>query len=362
MWKIILIVLGAIVGIVVALIAIGAWYLNPSADKVLDFMAKYPERSAILLMRNDSALVSHRANEVIPLASTMKIIIAIEYAEQAAAGLLRPDEPVSLQALEVFHVPNTDGGAHTAWLKATAPKVKQDSVPLREVVKGMIQFSSNANTEWLMDKLGLERINARLDSLGLSQHTPLYYIVSALFVGKEAFPGLKGKALADALRQMDLPTYRATTQAIHQKLLTDPAYKTEPGDLNLAVQKAWTEKLPASTASEYVSIMQRMNRKTFSPTAQSLLDEVMESLMQNPKNAERLQHAGQKGGSTMFLLTKALYATDKQGHTTEIAYFLHGLSPLDMLRLQSSMNDFELNILSQPAFRQKIVSRLGANR
>ncbi len=360
MWRIILIGLGTLVGIIIVLIALGAWHLNPSADKVLDFMAKNPERSAILLVRNDTALVSHRANVVIPLASTMKIIIAIEYAQQAAAGMLHPDDPVSLQALETFYVPHTDGGAHTTWLKAVAPKVHDNTVPLREVVKGMIQFSSNANTEWLMDKLGLERINARLDSLGLSQHTPLYYIVSALFIGKEAHPALKGKRLADALRKMDMAQYRQTAQMIHEKLLRDTTYKNELGDLSLAVQKAWTEKLPASTPAEYVSIMQRMNRKTFSPAAQPLLDEAMETLMENPKNADWLQHAGMKGGSTMFLLTKALYATDKQGQTTEIAYFLHGLSPIDMLGLQGSMNEFELNILSQPAFRQKAVSRLGA--
>jgi D-alanyl-D-alanine carboxypeptidase len=36
---------------------------------------------------------------MMPLASTVKIIIAIEYAEQAAQGQINPDEKISLSEL-----------------------------------------------------------------------------------------------------------------------------------------------------------------------------------------------------------------------------------------------------------------------
>eukprot|EP01034_Spumella_vulgaris_P007163 gene7163-9124_t len=76
-----------------------------------------------------------------PLASTVKIILAIEYARQAAAGEIDADEVVPIAELEKFHVDNTDGGAHESWLAS---------------------FSSNANAEWLLDKLGSEKVEAEL--------------------------------------------------------------------------------------------------------------------------------------------------------------------------------------------------------
>ena len=74
----------------------------------------------------------------------------------------------------------------------------------------------------------------------------------------------------------------------------------------------------------------------------------------NPANRQWLAHAGMKGGSTAFVLTKALYATDKNGNQTELAYFFNNLEPEENVSLQADMNEFELKILTNPAFRDSI--------
>ncbi|MFP3471532.1 hypothetical protein R0J90_15940, partial [Micrococcus sp. SIMBA_144] len=51
----------------------------------------------------------------------------------------------------------------------------------------------------------------------------------------------------------------------------------------------------------------------------------MEGIMENPNNQDWLKHAGQKGGSTEFLVTNAAYATDKDGNSTEVAIFTNEL-------------------------------------
>ena len=91
-----------------------------------------------------------------PLASTVKTIIAIEYAVQAAAGKINPDEEVGISELEKFHVKNTDGGAHPKWLDFVKNKINDDKITVREIAKGMIRFSSNANTEWLCQSDNLQ--------------------------------------------------------------------------------------------------------------------------------------------------------------------------------------------------------------
>lgn len=347
MLKKILLGLGIVVGLVVLTGAFGVYYFFPSEDKVMDFIKNNPDKSAILLSRNDTILAQQNINKIMPLASTVKIIIAIEYAEQCANKILNPDELVSINELDKFYIPNTDGGAHSSWLKSVKDKIKGDRISIREITKGMIKFSSNANTEWLMNKLEIDKVNHRVDSLELKNHTNVYNIVSALFVSKELFPGLKGKDLQKELTDLSQEAYIEAANKVHQKLLTDTLYKKDIGDLNMDMQRIWSDRLPSSTVKDYVSVMKKINsRAYFSKNSQNYLDEIMEYVMENPANKEWLEHSGMKGGSTAFVLTKALYATDKKGNKTEMAYFFNDLTILEMARIQLSMNEFELQVLT----------------
>lgn len=359
MIKKIIIVIGIIVGIVILLGAVGIYYTLPNEHFVLDFIKKNPDKAAIKLIRNDSIIVERNPNTVMPLASTVKIILAIEYAIQSSSGELNPEEAIAIEELEKFYVPNTDGGAHPQWLASVESKITNNSISIREIAKGMIRYSSNANTEWLSRKLGLEKINQRIESLGISDHTDIYYLASSLFVGKEKFPDSKGKDLENKLRNLSIEEYREITNTIHSKLTTDTIYKSNIGDLGMNIQRIWSDNLPASTVNEYAQLMKKLNSKSyFDSKTYEYLDEVMEGLMESAGNQKWFTHAGMKGGSTAFVLTKALYANDKKGNTTELAYFLNDLGIMESKKLRASMNQFELKILTDKEFRDKIVTTL----
>ncbi len=356
MWKKVLIGLAAAGLVVIAALAGLYFYFrpDPDPDHWLDHFRDHPESSAILVIRNDSVVVAHNVRHMMPLASTVKLVVAVEYAAQAAEGRIDPDSLVALADLEKYHLPHTDGGAHAAWRTEVEPRFPNGMVPLREVAKGMIQYSSNANTEWLMERLGLYRINARLDSLGMRPHSEIYYLVSALFVARERFPHLKGDALVHALRRLPIDEYIQATYQIHRRLASDTTYKKQLGKLPLNVQRVWSDRLPASTVEVYAALMHKLNRRMFPPSVQAYLTEVVEFVMQTPGNRKWLRHAGMKGGATAFVLTKAFYATDKKGNTTEAAYFVNDLDPMQNLRLQASMNAFEKKILTDAAFRGRL--------
>ena len=359
MLKNILIIVGIIIAIVIILGAIGINYFKPDANLVLNFIKENPNRTAIKLVRNDSLIAERNPNKLMPLASTVKIILAIEYALQSSQGKINLQEEISIDELAKFYIPNTDGGAHPSWLKSVKNKINDNQIPINEIAKGMIRYSSNANTEWLGNRLGLKNINNRIDSLGIENHTEFYNIVSALFVGKEKFPKSKGKELESKLKVLSFEDYIETTNQIHTKLLTDSIYKKDVGDSGMNIQRIWSDNLPSSTVEDYVGIMKKINSKTyFDSETQKYLDEVMEGLMENPANRTWFKHAGMKGGSTAFVLTKASYATDKKGNTTELAYFFNGLEFLENTRLQGSMNEFELKILTDKEFRNKIKTEL----
>ncbi|MNI09802.1 hypothetical protein D3C73_628880 [compost metagenome] len=142
MWIVIIVVV-LIVAAVAGLMGIAAWAVKPNADYMWKFVKKHPDKASVSFVRNGEIMAEANPNRVMPLASTVKIIVAIEYAKQAAAGLVMPDEPVKLEELGKYYLPNLDGNAHPTWLSSMESKqlVKDGVVPLEEVAKGMIVFS-----------------------------------------------------------------------------------------------------------------------------------------------------------------------------------------------------------------------------
>lgn len=308
---------------------------------IADFIKQHPDKSAIYMVQNGRVMTSINADSKMPLASTVKIIIAIEYAYQAAEGKVNPIQWIDTTELDKYYIPNTDGNAHPEWLsyQKAMTKMVSGKVQLQEVAKGMIDFSSNANTEYLLDLLGVDNVNKRLTTLGLTNHDSLYYFVSSLGV-------INGKDVAD-LDKLTMQEYRSLSAAEHSKMKADPTYKNGIVFLPLNVQKIWSDRLPAATVKEYVSVIQKINSRTyFDSTTQKHLSVVMERLMDNPANQQWLKHAGMKGGSTPWVLTKALYATTTTGESTELAYFFNDLTDEEFEQLAMNMNRFELAILT----------------
>lgn len=339
---------------VLAIIAI-IIYLKPDSEKMIQFIANNPDRSSIILAVNDSIIIDSNRDKYVTLGSTVKLIIAIECAEQIAVAKISADELILISELEKFYVPGTDGGAHEKWLKRVVTKRADNQVKLIDVAKGMIEFSSNANTEWLLNKLGIQNVNSRLDSLGIKMHTPIFYPVSSLFVGIEAFPIIENDELAKRISDMKLDDYIYYTNNIHNLLLKDLNYKQKYIKLNASVQKSWSDKLPASTAGEYFSLLKKINNRFyFSDKTQSYLDTLLEFPMADADNHKKYKHYGMKGGSTICVSTKALYATDLNDRKTELVYMLNNLSFLEKLKLQLCKAGFEWKILNDRQFVDKI--------
>ncbi|MBS1495768.1 MAG: serine hydrolase [Bacteroidetes bacterium] len=337
-------------------------HAQSKADSLLNFIAGNKDRSSIYVLQNDTVLAHVNENTLMPLASTVKIMVAIEFAKQAAAGVVNENARVALNELDKYYLPNTDGGAHPNWLmyEKAQGHIQNDSITLLEVAKGMIMFSSNANAEYLMDLLGIDNVKNNILLFGLKQHTAIYPLVASLFVYQN--PRHKSEqSILKGISRLSSEQYCRFIYDMHKALKYDTVLKASfrPQDLSLNMQKAWSDRLPAGTTKEYVKIAQILNeRKYFDKKTYQILAEVLEKVMENPANQQWLKHAGMKGGSTAWVLTKALYATLQNDTKIEMAYFFNNLTPAENSRLQTWMNDFELQVLSNPAFRQKLRSLL----
>ena len=116
---------------------------------------------AILDLTDGHRYLLH-ANDVFPQASSIKICVLAELYRQAQQGRLKLTDLYTVNAADV--VPDSDimGGLTPGVTKIT----------LRDLATMMVAVSDNSATNVLIDRVGMENVNALLDSLGLT-HTRL---------------------------------------------------------------------------------------------------------------------------------------------------------------------------------------------
>jgi D-alanyl-D-alanine carboxypeptidase len=344
--------------VIVSVLLVNAAAAQSTADSLLYFIKNNKSKAALYLVQNDVVLAQLNESKIMPLASTVKILVALEFAKQAGQNVFKKDKRVPVKDLNKYYLPDTDGGAHPAWLayERSRKHLQNDSVALIDVARGMIMFSSNANTEYLMELLGLDNINNNLHLLGVTRHTAVYPLVASLYMYQN--PRNKTEeSILKSISKLSDKQYGQYIYAMHKALTYDTALKAKfrPQDLSLKMQKLWSDRLPASTVKDYAQIVNVINnRKYFDKGTYNVLSQILETVMENPANQEWIEHAGMKGGSTAWVLTKALYATLKNNDRIELAYFFNDLTPAENIKLQGWMNSFELKILSDKAFRETI--------
>jgi beta-lactamase class A len=116
---------------------------------------------AILDLSSGKKFLLH-ADEVFPQASSIKIAVLAELYRQAQAGKLKLTDLYTIQSSDL--VPDSDimGGLTPGVTRTT----------LRDLATMMVAVSDNSATNVLIDRVGMDNINALMSSLGLS-HTRL---------------------------------------------------------------------------------------------------------------------------------------------------------------------------------------------
>lgn len=333
--------------------------LKPAlADSFFNFILANKNRASVYITRNDSVVASLNENKLMPLASTVKIMVAIEFAQQSAKDVINENSYISLNELDKYYIPNTDGGAHPAWLDYAKKNklLKGDSVKLVDVARGMIIFSSNANTEYLMDLLGFDNVKENISLFNLKQHTTIFPIVGSMFIYQLPKKTTEDK-LIKSISSLSDKKYSMEAYDHHLDLKEDSSFRSRfrPEEFTMKLQKMWSDRLPASTTKEYVQVVKALNKRevldedVFFPIA-----EVLEFPMESKAFQMVFKHYGVKGGSTGFVLTHVLYFTMKNGTRMEMAIFFNDLNPEEEQKLEGWLDPFEAQVMFDASFRERV--------
>ncbi|MEM6527721.1 MAG: serine hydrolase [Chloroflexota bacterium] len=134
---------------------------------------RQPEDFAVACvpLYNPIESVIYNGDEPFPLASVGKLVTYVEYARQVDAGRISLGEVVSTPVLDLYALPRTDGGAHQRYMASFEEEVR--SLSLWEVAsEGMMGYSSNAASDYLLARLESVNWNAFYTDLNMHQTTP----------------------------------------------------------------------------------------------------------------------------------------------------------------------------------------------
>ena len=353
-----------IYGAVVLLLGTASYLIfRDNPDYVLNHLKENTETTSLFVTENGEELISYQADVVRPLASTVKILIAVEYAMQVEEGILTPDQPVSIDDLNLHYYENTDGGAHEAWLDALGDedRIRDNQVALHDVAKGMITYSSNANTDYLIHILGINKINDRAQSLQLTSHEDVYPIVSALLLPQYLKNrGIKEEDLAAELEKMPMEMYKDIAEDLSNQLKEGTlSIEENEFDASFDVQRVWSDRLTGASANDYGKLLAILSNDELPKTANDLVRDLLEWPMEiNEANQERFVHLGAKGGSTAFVLNDAMYAEDHDENRIELVLLNDELNPWQQMLLSHNLNSFESQMLGSESYRLKVKQEL----
>src|SRR5699024_9337697 len=213
---------------------------------------------SITIKGNGHETLSIHSDKRFPLASTLKILIAFNFVKKVTTQEISLTDKVGMHEFETFYIPNTDGGAHANWKKSMS---YPEEVSLLDVAKGMMRFSSNACTDFLINKIGVEVINASIEDLQLN-HDKISYITPPVLI--PGYLSNKRKIAIAKLKTMDKESYQALSQTLFEQMKANEAtYLQEKAShmLNQHMQLLITNKMPSSTTKQYANLMYKLGKE-----------------------------------------------------------------------------------------------------
>lgn len=310
----------------------------------LEWLLAEPGRVGLVAYRvgEEAEGIYLNPDTAMPLASVVKIIHLVAYAQAVQAGELDPQMVVPLSELARYYLPGSDLGSHNQALFDLQQEERvfgdPPAVRLEDVPRMMIEYSSNAATDYLHFLLGQERIERTALELGMtSQAAPCPFIGQFLTI-TDANGGVTERDQVQ--RYIDDPgLYSVDVMNLADRFANDVSFRNAVGTWrgrangpDITTQNLFSEHLNTrGSARDYANLMARIAENQLGPWEMSvLIRRYLEWPTFFTANQQQMAWTGYKGGSLPGVLTAAYYAQPWwRTRPVVVAIFFHDL-PLDV--------------------------------
>ena len=335
-------------------------------QKLADFIVEHPNQTAVVTYTfdengtivDDGKALFHNADEPLIVASVMKTVVLAAYAEMVANGELDPNETVLVSDWERYYLPVSDSGAHQLGLQSVGQQADElgfavdqtATVKLDDLATMMMHYSGNASTDYLIERIGLERISA-VSQTHLPNHTPISYTLGYTLATFNHESPYSSEWLEQVIANVESGDSSDIDRLI-ELYMTDEVWRKAQIDflVNLSsmdsmggeiweYQRAAAHLLPKGTAREYAQMMAQIKSGRFiSPEVSEIMQQKLETVSSDwPLRAFYYDRFGAKDGATAGVLATASYAVPKrcslQGQSRVAVLFVNGL-PLEQFAQQ----------------------------
>lgn len=349
--KIGLVVIGVVILYVVVQVLLYKRDMKKTKEDLLTFVAKNKKDVSVTIIENDDVVLEWNADQKTPLASTVKLVVLFHFVKAVSSGAIKLEEKVALSDIERFYIDRTDGGAHAYWLEVND---FSEHAALLDVAKGMMQFSSNACTDYLIDRLGLEKINDQMKQAGLTEHDELMPLTPMIL-----WSAYVSDRRRDAFKKMSGVSeeqYKSLMNEIFNIMKNDPEYKKalEEKMKKELIRLAYTIITDAKADkvyNQYAQFMKRLQDELLTIEEKSLFSQIV---LGETLKKETDQYLWYKGGATLFVFTGALYRrTDTS--SISISLFINDLKANNSHWIGGVFNEFMLTAAVDQNFRQRLI-------
>ncbi|MBY7142559.1 serine hydrolase [Virgibacillus sp. NKC19-3] len=326
----------------------GVYYFFYSDPAIVSGYLEETDTTSLYLSIDGEVKIDTAPGQERPLASTVKIMIAAAYAEQVASGELDPEALVPLEELGTFYLANSDGGAHADWLASVEDDITDSQIPLQDVAQGMIVYSSNANAEYLLDLIGFDSIDERMEAWGmLDEQETLVPLVSSLLLVDD---------LGEEVENLSHAEIRERSVALHSELESGERTLPDSFHMSSSLQRIWSDSVTSASAASYGDFLREVQTGEWGNAEENA---ILRDLLEDAYLFEDADYLGGKGGSTGFVLNQALYAKLDTGEEMELVFFMDDLNIFQQKRVARSSNDFLIEVLSSENYRNALVNQFG---
>ncbi|MCY7680357.1 class A beta-lactamase-related serine hydrolase [Bacillus pumilus] len=351
--KVGLVVIVAVILYVVVQIWLYKREMNKTKEDLLTFVTKNKKDVSATMIENEDVVLDWNGDQKTPLASTVKLMVLLHFVKTVSSGDIKLDEKVALSDIEKFFIDRTDGGAHTYWLEVND---FSEHATLLDVAKGMMQFSSNACTDYLIDLLDLERINDQMKQAGLTEHDELMPLTPMLLWS--AYVSDRRRDAYKKMSGVSEEQYKSLMNEIFNIMKNDPKHKKALEEkmkkknlLSWRIQSLLTQKMTKSTTNEYTHFMKRLHDELLTTEEKSLFSQIV---LGETLKKETDQYFWYKGGATLFVFTGALYRkTDTS--SISISFFINDPKANHSHWVGEVFNEFILTAAVDQNFRQRLI-------
>ena len=323
------------------------------ADSMFAFFAKHKKTTAIYVIKNNVIAANYNGTDVMPIATMPNLLVAMEFAKQAAYKVIDTTERVNLKEIVKYYIENTKADTYEDWLTQmlVQKKVENNTVALIEIVHGMLQHNSLALSEYLMDKLGFDNIKSTLQSYNLNDHDAIMPWVGALALYQNR-TNANEKKMAKAISDMNEEGYCKNAFLMHVAIKNDSMFKTKSFNKQLSDRflLMWSDRLPQASTRTYATLLETVVKE-------KMLDAVyyrmLRKIIETP-NQKYFARYSTNLTTTKNVLAQAQYTVDAKGNETVIVYTCTELKPMELQQIKRWHTDFENEIITTTTFANKL--------